>query len=134
MNVGTVRGEPPGAHTPAQGEGCDHAECRHEQRGPADLEHLTDRRFETDLEQQEQDSDLREHVDERVGLEGLEARESREGEVPQKNPRDELAQHRRLAHPHGQVAAELRREQNHDQPKGNRGYGVITHRAVDHSC
>jgi hypothetical protein len=117
-------GKQPRSYAPAERERRGHSQARHEQRRPADLEHLSDRGLEADLEQQDQDSHPREHFDVRVDLDGLQSREACQRQVSQKDSHEEFPENRRLAAPNGKIAAQLRREQDHDQGQRDRGDGI----------
>ena len=92
--------------------------------GQPDLEHLPDGRLEPHLEEQHEHAEAREHVDEGVGLDRLQAGVADQPEVPEDNADDELSHHGGLTDPGREFSADTRRDQDHDQPKGDGSHRV----------
>jgi hypothetical protein len=120
-----VRKEP-GCCGPAESERCHHAEHGHQERRPPDLEHLFDGGLEADLEEEHENPDARSKVDPDVRPERFEKTDTEEIDVPECDARHELAQHCRLAEPHGDLATEFGRNQNDGETEndGSRGIAV----------
>ena len=95
------------ANSPAEHERPNHAQRRDQQRRQSDLQHLADRRFEADLKQQQDDTQLRQQVDRRVGLQVFEAAEAGQREIAEQHPGRQFTEHGRLAKPGGEMAANL---------------------------
>ena len=112
MDVGGGAGQHERAHTPSQDPRGDHAEHRHDERSRPDLEDVADGRLEPDLEQQDHGTELGEDVHCAVPRDRADPRHAHEIEIAHHNARDQLAQHRRLSQPLGDMTAELRRRQH----------------------
>jgi hypothetical protein len=106
-------------HPPAERERHDHADQRHQQRRGADARQRAQVGLEADVEQQQQHADLGQHLQRRLVADEREAggavRERQQ--VADADPDQQLAEHRRLAQPHREQAAELRRQQQRGEPE-----------------
>ena len=95
------------------------------QCGGTGAKHLPQVRFQSDLEQQEHDSELRENVHHLSRSPG--GRDNSEDASTQKNAGEQLTEHRRLAHPFRQLTQQLCGHQYGRQRKKQAGNGEFVH-------
>ena len=108
------------ADRPAQREGRDHAEHRHQERRQPDREHLRDGGLEPDLEQQEQHADLGEHVDGRVVADRLEPGKPSSARLPSRMPTSSSPSTAGWPEARGQVAAQLGADEDDREKEDHR--------------
>ena len=107
MNVLASAGKEPRADDPSQCEWGGHAQHGDQERRPADLEHLTNGGFQSDLEQKNHDAELRENLHRGIGGNRFERMDPGEPEVTEHHTSDEFAQHCRLTETDADVPGEL---------------------------
>jgi hypothetical protein len=107
MNVLASVGKEPRADAPSECEGRGNAQHRDQERRPADLEHLTNGGFQSDLEQEDHDSELRKNFYGGIGRNRFERMEAGEPEITEHDTSDEFAQHCRLTETDADVPGEL---------------------------
>ena len=140
MRQRAITRQEPGADPPPEREGGGDAEKRDQHRRQADLLHLVDRRFEADLEQQQQDAQLGQHLDRRIGADEVEGVDPDQPQVSEHDAGPELAEHRRLTQAHRQLAAGAGREQDDRQRQQDAGDNILRvgrvrrRRARDRRC
>ena len=124
-------GNEPGPDQPAEGEGRDDAQHRHEERGEPHAQDVPDRRFQPHLEQEHHHADPGEEVDAGIGRDPLEPVDARKVKVAEENPRQEFPEDRRLPEHDGQVSHEFRGHEDHDEVQEERDGGVLPPRERD---
>ncbi len=87
----------------------------------ADANDVTHRRIESDLEQEYQDPEARQHVDAGVGPELM---EERERQAAEQDPGDQLAEDRRLLGARRKVASDFRRDEDNRDGQAEPGDGI----------
>ena len=127
MGVAAMLRQQHGAHPPSERERGYDAQHRHEEGRQPDLQHVPHRGFEPDPEQQDEHTQLRQHIDARVGRDGPKPRDAEQMEIAEQDSGHQLAQHRRLPDARGQVAAELRAGEDHRQGQDYGRYVRWTH-------
>ena len=110
----------PRRHSPAKEERRDDPEHRHQQARPAYREHVVDVRFQPDLEQQQDDSELGEDLQAHRGAQELQLAEAEQRQVADRHAEDQLAEHRRLPETLEELSAYFRRRQDDDQAEKDR--------------
>lgn len=121
VNVDAGIGQQPHAEEPSQDKRSDDAEKRHDEALEPHLHHLSYRRFEPDLEQQQEHAQTRQHVDARVLFHRFEPMQPDDAEVAENDPSYEFAKHSRLSKTNSNVAAKFGRNQDDREVKHDRG-------------
>ena len=98
---------------------------RDEDRGATDAAQLGEIHLEADLEQQQDDAELRERLQRLAGVDPAEHRRADD------DARDDLADDRGNVHPVGELGRDLRREQHDEDVEKN---PVDVHRGYSVSC
>jgi hypothetical protein len=94
------------------------------ERREADLQHLSHRRLDADLEQEQNHAQLGEILDRRIGLQPIEERHTGKCHVSEDDAGDELAEHGRLSDPDREVPAQLGRRQDDREQQEHVGDAV----------
>jgi hypothetical protein len=111
-------------HGPAEAERRHHAQHRDEQRDGPDLEHVAHRRFEANLEEEDDHAQPGKDVDARVSFDRLEPADADQIEVAQEDAGDELTEDGRLAEADGNVAGNFCGGEDNRQREDDLGDGI----------
>ena len=130
VNQSVVVGKHPSGYAPAEKEGGDHSQGCHQQTGGPDRHHLFDARLQADLEEKQDDTELREDGNALIGRYEVESAEPHQCQVAEENAGQELAQHRRLVHSLQQLAADHCGREHHHQSEQNRNHVILVAAAV----
>jgi hypothetical protein len=96
----------------------------------AHLQHLPDRRFQPDFEEQNQRANPGQHVDRGIGPQIVEAGVPDQREIAQQHSDNQLAKNGRLAQAHGQLSSQLGNDQDNCQSQHDRGHRVVVRGAM----
>ena len=134
VDVDTVLRQQQGSDPPAERPRGDHAEDRHGERPQPNLHHVSNSGLESHLEQQYHCAQLGQHSDRSVGSDKSEPADADEGEVPDEDSNNQLAEHRRLADTLGGITAEFGCCKNNGQREDNRRERVRLNHVVEFSA
>jgi hypothetical protein len=125
MDIEAAIGQKEHTYAPPKKERGEDAENSHEERRHPYLHHVADGGLESDLEEQDDDSEAREDVHRGIVLDALKPAVAEKMEVAEDHPGHKLPEDAWLAGSRGEMTAELGNDEDDCDRQDDRGHWVV---------